>query len=193
MSDKNPFNDGDVTRWLEPDERWLYRFCRTELVSGVSGPNVSVQDLLRTVAQLRQLVEKKDKALRRSIKVLTVAANHISPEYRGKGQVYDDALADIQPVLTLGEKKTFEEGNGRSITEMQIEVKINTYAVEVYKTPDASPEQLLYPVRVEVDNRAGDTLLLDFSDQELLYSFLDMVRQKIMRIDELQREEFSEL
>ena len=108
MSSENPlFNDGDVTLYLTKEERWLYRFCRTASVSGVSGPNVSVRDLLRTVAQLRELVEKKDKALRRSIKVLTVAANHISPEYRGKGQVYDDALADIQPVLTLGEKKTW--------------------------------------------------------------------------------------
>ncbi len=107
MSSENPlFNDDDVIRYLTRDETWLYRFCRTESVSGVSGPNVSVQDLLRTVAQLRQLVEKKDKALCRSIRVLIIAANQIAPEYRGKGQVYDDALADIQPVLTLEEKKT---------------------------------------------------------------------------------------
>ena len=66
-----------------------------------------VLHLLRTVAQLRELVQKKDKALRRGIKMLTIAANHISPEYRGKGQIYDDALEDIQPVASLVERKSW--------------------------------------------------------------------------------------
>lgn len=53
MSSENPlFNDGDATQHLTKDERWLYRFCQAESVSGISGPKSSVQDLLRTCSYL---------------------------------------------------------------------------------------------------------------------------------------------
>lgn len=46
--------DIEVLSLLTVEERWLYRFCRTDSVSGVSGPRVSVQDLLKEIASLRR-------------------------------------------------------------------------------------------------------------------------------------------
>lgn len=39
---------------LTKAERWLYQFCSTRSVSGVSGPNVSVRELLEAINGLRE-------------------------------------------------------------------------------------------------------------------------------------------
>ena len=52
---------------LTEEEQWLYRFCSTESVSGVSGPHVSVQTILTALADARlevaRLTEERDLAI----------------------------------------------------------------------------------------------------------------------------------
>ena len=54
---ESPFNDGEVVRYLTKEEIWLYRFGSTRYLSGVSGPMISLQELLGTLSDLRHRME----------------------------------------------------------------------------------------------------------------------------------------
>jgi len=52
-----PWPDKEIVRYLTKEEIWLYRFGHTSALAGVSGPKITIRQLLGTLSGLRHRME----------------------------------------------------------------------------------------------------------------------------------------